>query len=282
MPSIYSYSDYRKYLKDVAAEMRGKNRHFSQRVFNRKLGFNSPNFLNLVMLGKRNISFVAVHKLAERLGLDERETKFFEHLVMFNQSEVHEERQKHYRRLCHFRAFLELKRLDHDAYLYFSRWYYAAIRELLLMANFREQGEWLAKRLNGLITVEQARDAVALLLRLGLVRRDARNRLVPVDKNIESDDEVQSLSLMNFHREMIGKAFEALEKTPRTWREIGSATVGIDYKTFHKAKRRLREFRREMLVLLSESERVEAVYQMNFQFFNLSDLPPRWREYHED
>jgi len=86
------------------------------------------------------------------------------------------------------------------------------------------------------------------------------------------DREVASLAIANYHRGMILRASDSLEKTPGEKRDISSLTVALNKKKFEETKRRIQEFRRELNVLLSEEKEPDSVYQINFQIFNLSEV----------
>ena len=108
---------------------------------------------------------------------------------------------------------------------------------------------------------------------MGFVKRDKSARLVQAERNITTAREVQSLAISNFHRQMIQRASESIERTQPEKRDVSSLTLALSKEKFTEAKRRIQEFRRELNVLLSEEGKSEAVYQVNFQIFNLSEVP---------
>lgn len=110
MPNLFSYSNYRTFLKDAYEEKRKTaNPQFSYRLFSRLAGFSSPNFIKLVMMGQRNLSTDGVAKVAKALELKVRETRFFEALVSFGQAQTREDKSQSYTQLLHFKAFKDVK-----------------------------------------------------------------------------------------------------------------------------------------------------------------------------
>ena len=105
------------------------------------------------------------------------------------------------------------------------------------------------------------------------MRKNKHGQFIQVERNISTAREVLSLAISNFHRQMIRQAGDALDKTPAAKRDVSSLTVALSQKKFEEAKRRIQEFRRELNVFLSEEENPAAVYQINFQIFNLSEVP---------
>lgn len=274
MPDIFRYLNYRHYLKDFyrgQKEKRGSR--FSFRSFSRLAGFRSPNFLQLVMEGKRNLGPDGIQGFQKALRLNKEESAYFENLVRFNQSTTIDERNEWYRRLSRSKKYSEIREIEKDYFVYFSHWYFPAVRELVLLTDFKEDPQWISRRLSPPISAREAKTALELLQRLKFLRRDKAGRLVQADRDITTPREVQSLAVANFHRQMISLATESIEKTPPLFRDISSLTLALSAERFKEVKRRIQEFRRELNVLLSEGDNAEAVYQINFQIFNLSKVP---------
>ncbi|MBI2981341.1 MAG: TIGR02147 family protein [Deltaproteobacteria bacterium] len=274
MPDLFNYLNYRHFLKDYYHEQKKKKGSlFSFRSFARQAGLSSPNFLQLVMEGKRNLGPEGVRSFMKALHLNKEATSFFEALVHFNQATKDSERNQWYEKLARSRRYKEIRQIEKDYFVYYSRWYYAAVRELVLLPEFKEDPEWIARRLSPPVTVREAKVALELLLEIGFLKRDPSGRLAQADRNISTAREVASLAVANFHREMIQKGMESIERTPADRRDISSLTVALSREKFEEAKRRIQEFRRELNVLLSEDNRVDSVYQINFQSYNLTKIP---------
>lgn len=274
MADLINYLDYRHYLKDFYREQKDKKgSRFSFRTFSRAAGLSSPNFLKLVMEGKRNLGPDGIACFKKALRLNKEESAYFENLVHFNQVVTDDERNEWYARLSTSRRYREIREIEKDYFVYFSHWYYAAIRELTLLPDFREDPGWVAHRLAPPITPREAKTGLELLLKMGFLKRDKSGRLVQAEKTISTAREVQSLAVANFHRQMIQKASESIDRTAPEKRDISSLTIALSREKFKEAKRRIQEFRRELNVLLSEEKGPDAVYQLNFQIFNLSEVP---------
>lgn len=86
-----------------------------------------------------------------------------------------------------------LKALEAGSFEYLSKWYHAAIREMVLLDGFREDPSWIVRKLKGLVTDKEIKESIALLLSLGLVARDKFMRLKQVDRNLATDAEVADL-----------------------------------------------------------------------------------------
>ncbi len=268
----YSYLDYRELMRDRFAELKSKRRGVTHRSLSKKAGFASPNFLKLVMDGKRNLTTESIRKVCSAYEIEGREAEFFAQLVEFNQAKDIAAKDMAYERMKVLRRDLPLKRLEHSQFDYLKNWYVIAIREMVGLKDFREDPEWIRSRLNGKVSLSEVKQSLKLLERLGLVRRDAKGRLQQNQATLTTGDEVASVGVYRFHQGMMKKAEEALHGTHPDFRDISSVTVPLSKNKFQEIKQRLQQFRKEILALAKEDAAADVVYQFNMQFFNLSEL----------
>ena len=137
-PDIFAYLSYREYLSDYYDAAKANTRAFSYRYFSRKAGYSSPNFLKLVIDGKRNLSAESVEKFARALKLGRDEGRFFANLVALEQAETDADRNEAYEKIAASRTFRAARRLDHGFFDYLSHWHNPAIREMVLRPEFVE------------------------------------------------------------------------------------------------------------------------------------------------
>ncbi|HLD44306.1 MAG TPA: TIGR02147 family protein, partial [bacterium] len=107
--NLFTYLDYRKYLKDWYEYHKQNTTGFSFRSFSQKAGFGSPNFLKRVIEGERNLTESSTRAVIKCLELNKQESAFFERLVLFNQSTSHEEKNVHYHSIVTSQKFAQLK-----------------------------------------------------------------------------------------------------------------------------------------------------------------------------
>ena len=55
-PDVFTYIDFRLFLKDAFEAVKARAPRLSYRTFAKKAGFSSPNFLQMVIQGKRNLN----------------------------------------------------------------------------------------------------------------------------------------------------------------------------------------------------------------------------------
>jgi uncharacterized protein (TIGR02147 family) len=267
---IFGYLDYRAFLQDFYARKKANDRGFSHRAFSKRAGLRSTNYLHLVMQGKRNLSPEMAVCFARGCGLEGVEAAYFCELVLFTQAGTADERNHAYDRLIRHRQFRSVHQLDVAQAAYHSTWYMPAIRELAAREDFRDDPVWIARTLEPAISSSEARSALATLLELGLLVRGEGGQIGQSEELVTTGPGPLGHHVVNYHRAMLARASDAIDRIPREEREISSVTLCVSQATLLALKTRIREFRRELLQLAELEGEPERVVQINFQLFPLS------------
>ena len=268
MPEIFTYTDYRLYLKDFCEEIRKVKPFFSYRYIAQKAGLKSAGFISWVVSGKRNMSASLTHRLASILKLGKREADYFELLVNHNQSKTTEERQHYLDRLTAFRS-TRTKVVDRDRDQYYSRWYYSAVRELVALTEIRD-GTQIATMLRPSITRSEAKEALELLERLGMVRMNKNKYYERVDAALTSGPDVDPAIIHGFQTATMQLAQSALYRLPKEDRDISTLTLSCNARDLVRIRERIRQMRAEITAIACESENADQVFQLNTQFFPIT------------
>lgn len=274
LPSVFEYLDYRQFLRDHFAKSKELKTQYSFRYFARRAGLSSSNFLKLVMDGKRNLGPSTIDKFVKALKLDAEAATFFADLVALDQAQTLAERNRAFERVAANRRFRAARRLEGPLFTYLTHWYYPAVRELAGRSDFVEDPAWIAKQLMPPITTRQARAALKTLQDLGLLVADEHGRLVRGETSLTTGHEVRSVVIPAYHRQMIERAADAIERVPPDERDVSALTVCIQSRSLADLKARIRRFREEMLERCDSEEQPEQVYQLCIQLFPLSKPPP--------
>jgi uncharacterized protein (TIGR02147 family) len=267
---VFAFRDYRAFLGAYAERASGEKQGFSGGEFAKRVGLKSPNYLKLVIAGERNLSADLAHRFAEACGLRDDALAYFCTLVAFNQGKTARERELHYAKLQSFRRFRASHRLDAAQSAYHSEWYIPAIFELTARADFDEEPQWIAKTLLPSISIQQAKQAVAVLEELGLLVREPGGRLKQADNVVETPEGPLGHHIVQFHRTMMQRAAEALDRIPRREREVAALTLCVSEARMHELKAELEAFRHQLAVRYQADPKPERVVQINFQMFPLS------------
>jgi len=249
---------------------KGTASSYSYRCFAKLAGFSSPNFLQLVINGARNLTSASIAQVAKGFKLKKPEREFFEILVFMNQAANHSEKDRYYRKMISLKAQGSSKKLETAQYEYFSKWYFPVLRELVVFGDKQQTPEQLAGCLIPAVTVKEVETALTRLTDLGLIRKNDAGRWEQSNQIITTGPEVKSLLIANFHREMIAKGEQAINRFPASERDITALTFSIKQSKVLELKQKIAEFRQEMLKEFAGDEDTDQVIQINIQAFPLT------------
>lgn len=270
LPDPHAYLSYRAFLRDWFDARKRADARFSHRLFAKRAGVSSPSFLGEVIAGKRDLTPATQAGVVLALGLDREGAELFLELVRFEQAETDAEKNEAWERLSASRRFREARRLEGAAMRYLSRGHYAAVRELALRADFRPDPAWIAGELLPRVSVAEARQALATLLELGLLVEE-EGRVRPAQVSVVTPHEVAGLAAHNYHRDMLARAAESIERVPPAERHLLGVTVAIPRRLLPSLKIELDRFQERLLDLCdSHAAEAEQVYQINLGLFPLS------------
>jgi len=268
---IWEYSDYRQALGDFLVAERSLRPQFSLRWFAQRAGFSSHSFPGLLVAGKRNLGEEGLERLAKALRLKGRAATYFRALVRHNQSRTPAEREVTLEALKKLRAGRDAHRLRKDQWEYYDRWWHPVVRELVVYSDWRGEPSRLATMLSPPITIEQARQSIELLERLGLIVKGAEGRWLQTDAVVSAVD-VPGSVLREARTQYLLRAVEASERLPPTERHASWAVLAMGRKTFQEVTRLLDEARQRSLAEAILDPAVEGVYVVSLQAFPVA----RW------
>ena len=272
MKDIFKYEDYRLFLKDHYEGRKAENKSYSFRFFARKAGLDSPNYYKLVMDGQRNLTHKNVKKFSKGLGLGEKESVYFENLVFFNQAKNDEEKEFYAKNLKLARSEMARGFLSKDQYEVMSKWYPLVIKELAQMDEFFAKPKWIAARLDYRITPVQAKEAVELLERLGLIEVDAKTKKINVtQQSLQTPDVTHSDAIIKYYQQMLDLAKDCLVSQDVKERCFSALTVAVNKEDLAKAFSMVHEFRNKLDTFFTKNKKYNSVYQLNMQLFRVDN-----------
>lgn len=270
MNPIFSYIDYRLFLRDYYEEQKKTSRFFSYRYFAQKADINSPNFLKQVIESKRNLTPLTINKFIPALKFNEKEAQFFRHLVLFNQAKTAQEKQEHYVVMLSMMQTVKEQRLNALQHEYYNHWFVPVIRELACLVDFKGDYKKLAEALVPAISVSEARFAVGLLKKLCMIEQLPNGTYKQTAAAIISDSSVARMAVRSFNREMLKKAELSLDNTPVEERQIFGVTIGISDACYDVLVAEMVAFRDRIVSIVNSDINSNSVYQMHLQLFPLS------------
>lgn len=270
-PNLYDYFDYREFLQAYYRFHKHRNPAYSYRLFARKAKLGSPNYLKLVVDGKRRITDRTLYQFARGLGLDRDEEKYFRELVLYQEVSDSDSKEQH---LLSLLKYQEKQRtavpLRADRIKILLDWYHTVIRELAVTKGFREDPEWISKRLGGKVTPEQAKESLELLVRLGLLFRGQGGRLEQREPLLATSDEVPSHINRGLHRTYLRKAINSIFAVPISKRELSGLIFAVPTNRLRDVKEEIKEFRKKLNRKYGMGKDPDEVYFVGLYLFPLT------------
>jgi uncharacterized protein (TIGR02147 family) len=273
---VVDYTDYRKYLLDYYTMQKKAKSAFSYRFFARKAGFNSIGLYKDVVEGRQSLGRGLTMKFSKALGHSKREAEYFENLVFFNEARSVDDRKLFFERMlacCDVKAVM----VDTSKCEYYSKWYYSAVRALLSYVRFKDDYAMLAAMVDPAIKPDESRKAIEVLERLAFIEKDENGRYRLTDAIISTgrltaDASVQAMNVMGFQRVMVDLGKEAYDRFATDQLDMSSLTLSVSEATYREMKEEIAALRRKLLLKAEQEQAPDRVYQLNYQFFPLTNI----------
>ncbi|MGZ3748910.1 MAG: TIGR02147 family protein [Pseudobdellovibrionaceae bacterium] len=251
--------EFRTFLGDELASRCERNPNYSLRSFAKSLDI-SPSALSALLKGKRPFTHKMKMKLGLKMGL---ELKEIENLISShhgNRSRVDASDSPQY------------QQITTDTFSIISQPHHYALLELVKTQDFIWDDQWISERLD--ISVFEVRFAAERLERIGLLARDEHGVLYDTTNGFSSDlkDGLTSEAQKRFQQKAHGKAISAIENIPLEYRDNTSITMAFNMEDLPKAKKLIKEFRRNFCEKLEAKSHLDQVYQLTISFIPLSNI----------
>ncbi|MBF0432303.1 MAG: DUF4423 domain-containing protein, partial [Fibrobacteria bacterium] len=157
----------------------------------------------------------------------------------------------------------------------FKNWYNIAIRQLLGYYRLDPAEQYayrnLANMVSPSISIREAKNAVKQMLKLGLLVQNKDGTICRAERFLSTGDEVNGFFVRKFQETMIDRAKESMDRFLAEQRDVSSLTVSVSDKGFDMLKSEIQLFRKRFLEIVKTDSDPQHVYQMNFQFFPLTN-----------
>lgn len=254
------------YLSSELKKRQHRNARYSLRSFARDLEV-SPSWMSEVLNSKKGMSRAKATSLATLLGLSAVEAEAFALSAQAAHSRSATAREDAVQRLKKLEKKSSIvKKMSEEDMTIAGSWYFNAILELIEV-NKAATPEWIAKRLR--LPGNLVAAALDKMLGLGWVRNEAGQLSVSFSES-ETDYDLPSASIKNYHDEVMDQAKLALFELGVHEREFINMTVAFDSGKLAEAKRAIRAFQKDFAEKFYQPEqKSNSVYQLSVQLFRL-------------
>ncbi|MBK9579610.1 MAG: TIGR02147 family protein [Fibrobacterota bacterium] len=267
MPDLFQYTDYRAFLRDWFVHAKQSTPALSYRFLASRLAID-PGFLVHIFHGQKHLSETHLQPLVKALKLDKRQGEYFQRLVAFCKAKGTQEIGRRFAELMELRE-TKVREVSASHYRYYQNWYVPAIRCLVAARRVEGDGSELAGILRPNITQTQAREAVALLAKLGMIRKTTDGSWEPTDAHVTSGDAWTHMAIRSFQKQTLQLAMDAMGSLPKEEREISTMTLAIAREEMETVQEMVREFRAKLAKWAVGTPNADMVYQVNIQVFPL-------------
>jgi uncharacterized protein (TIGR02147 family) len=260
-PQILNYRNYREFVGDSYHFKKSLRAGFSFRRFSQMVGVRSPNYLQLVIQGKRNLSEEMAAKVAKTLGLAGEQKRYFVALVALENAKSEEGREQAQSEILRSIKGLVSKEIPRARVQVLTEWYHLLVRELVAMADFQPTGEWISVKMRGLISSAEAEKSLAYLMKAGFLKI-ADGRYQQSDPVVDTGDAIDEIMGLKYHTNTLQTWSKALPLTDKNLRELGVLNIPIATDKIPELKMRMRKFQDEIIGWLQDEKQPERVVQL--------------------
>lgn len=280
LPALSDYMDYRLYLADFyrakKALTRQAIRPYSYAIFSAAADIKSPNYLKMIIEGKRNLSLDMISKFAKACGFNKAQTDEFRMLVVFNQSEDPADRNYALKQLSEYRVEQKLKQgeLDRRVFEKVPNWIGWIIYALVDQEGVSFEVTQLKDLLRGKASETEIAEALENLLKSGELVLDPSTQKIVKGKPTEAPEEIPPALVRKLQMQLMYLGLESLYQDSATEREFGALTLSLTTKEFEDIKFKLRQMRKALHkenAIARMNDKGERVYQLNLQLFPVSN-----------
>lgn len=259
---VAEFRDYREYLRALFESKKKLNRRFSFRRFSAVVGFKSPNYLQMILDGKRNLSPDTAATIASRLKISAGERDYFVALVKQANAANDSERNEAERARLFALKKIVAKEIPAAQKEIFGRWFYLLIRELFLLKDARTDAEWIREKLGETVSVTEAANAVELLVRTGLLS-PSDSGYKPADPVLETNEQLLQASMMRaFHADTLRMWADNLERLSPAQQELCVLNIPISSAKVLELRQRIRQFQDEIIGWVQDDKDADRVVQL--------------------
>jgi uncharacterized protein (TIGR02147 family) len=265
------FLDYHEFLHSLYSKVKDElGTKYSWLIFAEDLGFGRCNVAWLIAHGKRPLTEHTAGALCHKLNLTGASRKYLFSLMAYQDANDVLTREISLSEMIAFKREVvsEERQTSLD---FFGHWYHPIIFELVALADFSPNPEWIVARLRSKITLEEANESLLLLERIQVLSRNTETGLLQKRvENMSTGPRADGIGVVSYHRKMIDLGKSAIDSVPPELREIGSVTMAISTDKIPQIKEIIRNFKQQLVALANEEQQTDEVVQVNIQMFPLT------------
>jgi uncharacterized protein (TIGR02147 family) len=226
------------------------------------------------MKGNRPIRLKDAAFLSKGCELTPAESLYFRALIQLEQASTLEEKDLCQIWLKDLHPGKEFRTREIDEFHAVSHWLYTALWALCETRLWDGNAKTAWKSLTALghtLTLNEVEQAMERLVALDLLRADPSGVLRPTLEQWTSRNDIANAGVQRYHAESSKLASQSIERTGLDEREFQSFSISLQREHLPRAKEMIRKFRHQFISAFGQ-DAGDDVYQVNLQFFRLTDI----------
>lgn len=279
-PVLGEYTDFRKYLKDVYEFRRLTEstgfRQYSYSTFSAAADIKSPNYLKLIIEGRRNLSADMIVRFAKALRLSRMDAEEFRALVFYGQATEPIDRNQYLKELADLRAqrAFEAGQITQVSWEKVPGWIGWVLYAMADQANVDFDPQILQNLFRAKAGSEDIRKSLVKLLDSGDLARDTDGSIFKARDLVDSPQDLPVALIRKLQAELIYLGIESLFRDSPKDREFGAMTVAMTEEEFNQVRFELRQLRKRLqkdILVKRKATKGDRVYQLNVQLFPVTE-----------
>jgi uncharacterized protein (TIGR02147 family) len=268
-PVVYSYHDYRVFLKDLVSFLQEGQPDLSLRKLAEKSEL-AVGYLPMVLSGKRNLTEKSLEVLKKHLKLKVDEVAYLKYMMELNDSGSREGKLELVKKMQKFHKYQEENGKELEAYKYLTKWHYVALREMIQLEDFKNDIAWIQERFSFAVTPKDIQEALSFLVEHNFIEKTGKGKFQVKDKIIDCFDGIYRLSLGEFYKQVYALAIASIDSVPREERLLLGHTFAVSNDSYDKITEVLNEALSKIRDIEKNDSRKDRVYQVSFAAFPLT------------
>lgn len=274
--SVYNYESPRQFLLERISADQKADPSLSVRSIARKMGLNSHALLVMLMQGKRPFRVKHATALAKGLELPSQERLYLQALIQFDGAEDLDEKKLCSLWLSELNPGRPVLTRELESYEIVSQWIHFAILSVIETHDFDPTPSAIAQRLGPKTNTAEVMAALERMKAAGLIEATAAGSYTLTSQRFTTTDGVANAGARQYHSQVMTLAQDALQSVPLSRREYQAFSISIPDAKISLAQEMIRKFRSQFAQAMG-LEPGDEVYQLNIQFFQLTECPSRSR-----
>jgi uncharacterized protein (TIGR02147 family) len=189
-------------------------------------------------------------------------------MVEYNQCNVPAKKKVYEAKLLYLRELFKVKTLIPELYDYYHEWYHGAIREVIKKGEVKNDPAAIGQNLVPVISEEEARNSIELLVRLNFITKTGDGMLVSKETP-EIDATSAALAQKIYYEQMAELAAQSLYTQGPETQDFESITLSLPQDKVGELRAKIQQL---MIQLGANNSQApgDAVFQLNIQLFAIT------------